>query len=700
MITVLVTLIQNAALLLAMMVVFDLVTSRKSVHGQWRRQAVAGLILGGLSIGLMLASFTLETGIIFDTRSVLLSLSGLFLGPLPTAVAMVISSVYRLVLGGVAALPGTGVILATGAVGILWRRYRTGRLEDISVRELYLFGVVVHILMLAILMTLPWDAAKRVIAGIGLPVMLLYPVATIALGWLLANRLKRENASLSIRDSEQRYRALFESANVGKSLTLPTGEIKVNQAFCNMLGYTQEELQGKTWQELTPPEEIAPISELLDSLISGEKDTIRFVKRYLHKNGTYVWADVSTALRRTENSKPMYFITTIVDITEGRLAEEKRLESEYRFRKIFEDGATGMVMADKSSKFIMVNPTFCHLTGYSEEELKQLTFKQITHPNDLIADLQNLKKMFSGEIDVYRTEKRYLKKDGQFFWAQITVSPIRDSAGQLLYFVGIIVDITERKHFQEELEKLNTGLELKVQQRTALLEAANRELEAFSYSVSHDLRAPLRHINGYVDMLNRKYYEKLDDKARHYLDTISGASKTMGTLIDDLLNFSRTGRQELSTSVIDFNLLLKEVLRELEPVIRDRNILWSIQNLPEVHGDYNLLKRVWTNLLDNAVKYTRNQPSAKISVSCRTEKENFVFCVRDNGVGFDMKYAHKLFGVFQRLHTQSEFEGTGIGLANVQRIIHKHAGTVWAESEKGMGASFFFSLPKSKEETI
>ena len=571
MITVLVTLIQNAALLLATMVVFDLVTSRKSVHGQWRRQAVAGLILGGLCIGLMLASFTLETGIIFDTRSVLLSLSGLFLGPLPTLVAMVISSVYRLLLGGVAALPGTGVILATGAVGILWRRYRTGRLEEISARELYLFGVVVHIIMLTILMTLPWEAAKRVIAGIGLPVMVVYPMATIALGWLLSNRLQRENANLALRESES------------------------------------------------------------------------------------------------------------------------------RFRKIFEDGATGMVMADKSSKFIMVNPTFCHLTGFSEEELKQLTFKQITHPGDLIADLQNLKKMISGEIDVYRTEKRYLKKDGQFFWAQITVSPIRDSAGQLLYFVGIIVDINERKHFQEELEKLNTGLELKVQQRTALLEAANRELEAFSYSVSHDLRAPLRHINGYVDMLNRKYYDNLDERARHYLDTISGASRKMGTLIDDLLQFSRTGRQELSRTEFDLNILVQEVLKELEPLLKSRNIIWEIQDLPKVFGDYSLLKLVWSNLIDNAIKYTRNQSTAKISVSYRTETENFVFCVSDNGVGFDMKYVHKLFGVFQRLHTQEEFEGTGIGLANVQRIIHKHAGRVWAEAEKDKGASFYFSLPKMRE---
>ncbi|HKK11041.1 MAG TPA: ATP-binding protein, partial [Bacteroidales bacterium] len=261
-------------------------------------------------------------------------------------------------------------------------------------------------------------------------------------------------------------------------------------------------------------------------------------------------------------------------------------------------------------------------------------------------------------------------------------------------------DITERKLVEEEIKQLNTKLELKVKQRTAQLEATNEELEAFSYSVSHDLRAPLRHINGYVEMLNKKYRELLDDKARHYLDTITGASRQMGTLIDDLLQFSRTGRRGLSITEVDLNQLLKEVMKELYSITKGRTIEWDIQNLPKVFGDYSLLKLVWTNLLDNALKYTHYQPSAKISVGSRAEGIKFVFSVCDNGVGFDMKYANKLFGVFQRLHSSSEFEGTGIGLANVQRIISKHNGSVWAEAESGKGAKFYFSLPIIREEII
>ncbi|MCF7709297.1 MAG: PAS domain S-box protein, partial [Verrucomicrobia bacterium] len=344
MIPVLVTLIHNAALLLAMMVVFDLVTSRKTMHGQWHRQILAGVILGGLCIGLMIASFQLETGIIFDTRSVLLSLSGLFLGPIPTVFAMAMAAAYRLWHGGAGVWTGLWVILATGGIGILWRHYRPGRLADISVRELYGFGVVVHLVMLALMLTLPWEAAQRVLAGIGLPVMLVYPIATIALGWLLANRLQRENATNALTASEMRYRSVFDAANVGKSVTLPTGEIDVNRAFCDMLGYSPEELRSKTWQELTPPEEIGSINEILASLMSGEKDAERFEKRYIHKNGSYVWADVSTTVQRGRDGNPLHFITTVVDITEQKQTEKSLVESEKRYRSLFENMNVGFVL--------------------------------------------------------------------------------------------------------------------------------------------------------------------------------------------------------------------------------------------------------------------------------------------------------------------------------------------------------------------
>ncbi len=259
---------------------------------------------------------------------------------------------------------------------------------------------------------------------------------------------------------------------------------------------------------------------------------------------------------------------------------------------------------------------------------------------------------------------------------------------------NLIGEIISRKTTEKEILKLNQELERRVVKRTSQLEASNKELEAFSYSVSHDLRAPLRHINGYVDLLNEKFRADLPEKAQYYLTTVTDAARQMGTLIDELLQFSRTGRKEVRKVKIEMNALVKEVLESVNHDIGKREVTWKVEELPQVFGDYPLLKQVWANLLDNAVKYTRNTQKAEISIGFFEEEKDFVFYVRDNGVGFDMKYAHKLFGVFQRLHSRAEFEGTGIGLANVQRIIHKHNGRVWAEAETGKGAVFNFSLPK------
>jgi light-regulated signal transduction histidine kinase (bacteriophytochrome) len=229
------------------------------------------------------------------------------------------------------------------------------------------------------------------------------------------------------------------------------------------------------------------------------------------------------------------------------------------------------------------------------------------------------------------------------------------------------------------------------------LEAANKELEAFSYTVSHDLRAPLRHIDGYVDLLLSRCRGDLNEKGRHYVDTIAASARQMGVLIDDLLQFSRTGRSEMDLAPVDMNQVLREALSQVREDCAGRSIEWQIGDLPQVRGDYALLRQVWANLLGNAVKYTRDRDPARIGVGSREGNGEVVFLVSDNGVGFDMQYAGKLFGVFQRLHRQEEFEGTGIGLATVARIVTRLGGRIWAEAEPGKGATFFFSLPQNTE---
>jgi signal transduction histidine kinase len=254
--------------------------------------------------------------------------------------------------------------------------------------------------------------------------------------------------------------------------------------------------------------------------------------------------------------------------------------------------------------------------------------------------------------------------------------------------------IEARKLAEKKILKLNDDLESKIHERTAQLETVNRELEAFSHSVSHDLRAPLRHIIGFSKILKEEFYDKLPEKARSYLDTITDAAKKMNRLIEDLLNLSRTNRVELKKSTLKMNQVLDDALTELRPQLENRRVDFKISPMPEVSGDYNLLRMVWINLLDNAIKYTRTRETAVISIDCKKEKKELIFCIRDNGVGFDMHYADKLFGVFQRLHSADEFEGNGIGLSNVRRIISRHSGRTWAEAELDKGAAFYFSLPE------
>jgi PAS domain S-box-containing protein len=292
---------------------------------------------------------------------------------------------------------------------------------------------------------------------------------------------------------------------------------------------------------------------------------------------------------------------------------------------------------------------------------------------------------------VWEGELRHTRADGSEVVSATRWSLQRDEQGRPLVIMETNNDITERRHAEQEVRRLNRELA----ERAAELEAANKELEAFAYSVSHDLRAPLRHVVGFSELLQKRASASLDDKSRHYMQTISGAARRMGLLIDDLLAFSRIGRTEARFTAVDLGQLAKEVVADLGQDNAGREVVWRIGALPVCRGDRAMLRLVMVNLLSNAAKFTRMRRPATIEIGCSEQPDRIEVFVRDNGAGFDMQYVGKLFGVFQRLHTNEQFEGTGIGLATVQRVIHRHGGTVRAEGTVDGGATFSFSLPRT-----
>ncbi|HTX20815.1 MAG TPA: ATP-binding protein [Candidatus Aquilonibacter sp.] len=353
-----------------------------------------------------------------------------------------------------------------------------------------------------------------------------------------------------------------------------------------------------------------------------------------------------------------------------------------------------VAITDPQGKITYVNDKFCAISKYSRDELLGQDHRLINsghHPKEFIRDLWTT--IANGKV--WKGEIKNKARDGSFYWVDTTIVPFLNERGKPRQYVAIRADITERKRAEAEIVQLNAELEQRVAKRTAELKQANQELEAFSYSVSHDLRAPLRAMGGFACILEKEFDGQLSTEAKKAIGRIRDNAAKMGQLIDGLLDFSSLNWMPVTKTKIAPANVIRAVFEELQPEAANRRVKIDIAELPACEADANLLKQVFANLLANALKYTRGRDPAVIQVGWREEQGARVYFVQDNGAGFDMAYANKLFRVFQRLHSADQFEGTGVGLAIVQRIIQRHGGRIWAEAQVDRGATFYFTLGES-----
>jgi len=500
---------------------------------------------------------------------------------------------------------------------------------------------------------------------------------------------ERKQAEEALRESAEKYRTILEKIEDAYYEVDLAGNLTFfNDSMCRIWGYPREELMGMNDRQYTDKENAKKLFQAFNKVYRTGEPRRECDWEIIRKNGTKRCIEASISLRKDSSDKPIGFRGIIRDITERKQMEEALRESEERYRTILEDIEESYFETDLAGNFTFVNDIGCRRLGYSREELIGMNNRQLT-------DEETAKKIFQAFSEVYRTgeprrggEWEIIRKDGTKGIFEISASLVRDSGGRPIGFRGTARDITERKRAEEALKE-----------KTEELARSNRDLEQFAYVASHDLQEPLRMVTNYVQLLAQRYKGKLDSDAHEFIGFAVDGAIRMWKLINDLLTYSRVGMRPKELEPTDCETVLNHSLNNLKVPIEDNGAVVTHDPLPTVMADNLQLGQLFQNLIGNAIKFRGNEPP-RVHVSASRKGNVWTFSVRDNGIGIAPEYAQRIFTIFQRLHGRNEYDGTGIGLAICKKIVERHRGRIWAESELGKGATFYFTLPARKAEPL
>lgn len=486
--------------------------------------------------------------------------------------------------------------------------------------------------------------------------------------------VERKLAENAFREGEERLRSFFNSSAAAMVIISPEGEfIEVNPACCRLFGYAEDEMVRLKVGDVTHPEDREEMLRLYEELLAGRLPVIEYEKRYLRKDGSILWGHVTVSGVYDPHGKLIYLAGQMQEITERKRAEEALRESEERFRSVFNTAAAGMIIISPTGRIQQANPAFCRFIGQSEAELAQLTIEGITHPEDRDMTSLHYGEIFAGQRQHLHYEKRYLRKDGQTIWGHASVACVMTPNMQPIYCVGLVQDITERKQMEEELRK------------------ANRELDAFVHTISHDLRSPLTPIIGYTEFLREQYRERLDEQAMNILAEIHRQGHRMLGLLEDLLALAKAGHLERPVEPVDCYQVVEEVVAGLASQIIAAGMAVQKESLPTLRVPKTLLAQLFDNLIGNAVRYAGKE-GGPLEVGGARSGTRVRLYVRDHGAGIPAEERSRVFDLFYRGSTGENAEGTGVGLATVQKIAHLFGGRAWVEETPGGGSTFWVEM--------